>query len=159
MKNKKIKLSVLLLGFGITAQAQQSTNATGGDASGSGGTVAYSLGQVAYTTSTHVTGTVCEGVQQTYDIATVGIRETELNISLSVFPNPTVDNLTLQISNYNNEKLSYQLYDVGGKLLNIGKIVSQQTYINTATLPPATYFINVVNQDNKVVQSFKILKN
>jgi hypothetical protein len=98
-------------------------------------------------------------VQQAYEIFTVGIKETELNISLSVFPNPTADNLTLQISDYNNEKLSYQLFDMQGKLLNNGQVTAQQTQINTASLPAATYFINVVNQENKKVQSFKIIKN
>jgi|TARA_B110000908_G_scaffold153261_1_gene189611 hypothetical protein len=159
MKHKKIKLSVLLLGIGITAQAQQATTASGGDASGSGGTVAYSVGQVVYTSNTDASGTVCQGVQQAYEIFTVGIKETKLNISLSVFPNPTSANLTLQISDYNNEKLSYQLFDVQGKLLNNGQVTAQQTQINTTSLPPATYFINVVDQENKNVQSFKIIKN
>jgi len=158
MKHKKIKLSVLLLGIGITAQAQQVTTATGGDASGSGGTVAYSVGQVVYTTNTDVSGTVSQGVQQPYEIFTVGIKETELNILLSVFPNPTAYNLTLQISDYNNEKLSYQLFDMQGKLLNNGQVTAQQVQINTANLPPATYFINVVNQENKKIRSFKIIK-
>jgi len=158
MKHKKIKLSVLLLGIGITAQAQQATTASGGDASGSGGTVAYSVGQVVYTTNTDVSGTVSQGVQQPYEIFTVGIKETELNILLSVFPNPTAYNLTLQISDYNNEKLSYQLFDMQGKLLNNGQVTAQQVQINTANLPPATYFINVVNQENKKIRSFKIIK-
>jgi len=158
MKHKKIKLSVLLLGIGITAQAQQATTASGGDASGSGGTVAYSVGQVVYTTNTDVSGTVSQGVQQPYEIFTVGIKETELNILLSVFPNPTAYNLTLQISDYNNEKLSYQLFDMQGKLLNNGQVIAQQVQINTANLPPATYFINVVNQENKKIRSFKIIK-
>jgi hypothetical protein len=98
-------------------------------------------------------------VQHAYEIFTVGIMETALNISLTAFPNPTTNILNLQISDYNNEKLSYQLYDMGGKLLSNGKITAQQTQINTSSLPPATYFINVVNQENKKVQSFKIIKN
>ncbi|WP_430401188.1 T9SS type A sorting domain-containing protein [Flavobacterium sp.] len=154
---------ILLLAAGLLwaglAQAQESTNATGGDASGSGGTVAYSVGQVVYTTNTAASGTVSQGVQQPYEIFTLGIKETELNISLLVFPNPTSDNLTFQISDYNNEKLTYQLYDMQGKLLNNGQIVAQQTQINMNSLPTATYFINVVNQENKKVQSFKIIKN
>ncbi|MEX1001907.1 MAG: T9SS type A sorting domain-containing protein [Crocinitomicaceae bacterium] len=154
---------IVLLATGLMwvglAQAQESSNASGGDALGSGGTVAYSVGQVVYTTNTDASGTVSQGVQQAYEIFTVGIKETELNISLSVFPNPTADNLTLQISNYNNEKLAYQLYDMQGKLLSNGQVTAQQTQINTSNLPPATYFINVVNQENKQVQSFKIIKN
>jgi hypothetical protein len=153
---------ILLLATGLLwaglAQAQESTNASGGDATGSGGTVAYSIGQVVYTTNTGSSGSVAQGVQQAYEIFTVGIKETELNISLSAFPNPTANNLTLQISDYNNEKLSYQLFDMQGKHLSKGQIVAQQTQINTSSLPSATYFIKVVNQENNQVQSFKIIK-
>ena len=154
---------ILLLATGLLwaglAQAQESANSSGGDATGSGGSVAYSVGQIVYTTSTGTTGSVAQGVQQSYVISTVGIKETALNISLTAFPNPTTENLTLQISDYNNEKLSYQLYDMQGKLLTNGQVTAQQTQINMNSLPTATYFINVVNQENKKVQSFKIIKN
>ena len=36
MKHKRVKLSVLLLGLGLTAQAQQATLTSGGMATGSG---------------------------------------------------------------------------------------------------------------------------
>lgn len=147
----------LLISIGLV-KAQESTNASGGDAIGSGGTVAYSVGQLVYTTNTGSTGNVAQGVQQSYAISTVGIKETTLNISLTAFPNPTADNLTLQISDYNNEKLSYQLLDMLGKQLSNGQITAQQIQINMNSLPPATYFVNVVNQENKKVQSFKIIK-
>lgn len=160
MKHKKTITSVAFLLIGLGGlHAQESPTASGGDATGSGGTVAYSVGQAVYTSNTSTSGTVSQGVQQSYEIFTFGINETELNISLSVFPNPTADHLTLQISDYNNEKLSYQLYDMQGKLLNNGQVTTQQTQINTADLPKATYFIHVVNQENQKVQSFKIIKN
>jgi hypothetical protein len=140
------------------AQAQESANASGGEATGTGGTVAYSIGQIIYTTATGTNGSLAQGVQQPYEISNVGIKETALNISLTAYPNPTTDNLTLQISDYNNEKLSYQLFDIQGKQLINGQIVAQQTQINMQSLPIATYFVNVVNQENKNVQSFKIIK-
>jgi len=162
MKKNKAR-PILLLATGLLwaglAQAQESTNASGGDATGSGGTVAYSVGQVVYTTNTGSTGSVAQGVQHAYEIFTLGIKETTLNISLTAFPNPTADHLTLQIRDYNNEKLSYQLFDMQGKQLSNGQIVAQQTQINMNSLPTATYFVNVVNQENKKVQSFKIIKN
>jgi hypothetical protein len=98
-------------------------------------------------------------VQNAYEIFTVSVEETTLNISLIAFPNPTTENLTLQISDFNKEKLAYQLFDMQGKLLSNGQVTAQQTQINTASLPAATYLINVVNQENKKVQSFKIIKN
>jgi len=140
-----------------TATAQENVNTSGGDASGSGGTVAYSLGQVFYTTNTGTSGTVSQGVQQGYVISTVGMKETELTISLSVFPNPTIDQLTLQINDYNNEKLSYQLFDMQGKLLSSDVITSNQTEINMSDLPVVSYFITVM-QKNRKIKSFKIIK-
>lgn len=157
MKHKKIKWCVLLLCIGLTAQTQQATTAAGGDASGSGGTVAYSVGQVVYTTNTDAFGTLSQGVQQAYEIFTYGFTETELNISLSVFPNPAADHLTLQVKDYSNEKLSYQIYDMQGKLIRAKAITSNQTQVDMRNLPSATYYFHIV-QENKKVQSFKIMK-
>ncbi len=160
-KNKSRPFAMLLAGllWGSLAQAQESANSSGGNASGSGGTVAYSIGQVFYTSNSGSSGTVDQGVQHAYEIYSVGINETNLNISLTAFPNPTTENLTLQISDFINEKLFYQLYDLQGKLLTSGQVTAKQTQINTSSLPSATYFINVVNQENIKVQSFKIIKN
>ena len=47
--------------------AQQAFVAAGGDATGSGGTVSFSAGQVVYTTITSGSGSVSQGVQQVYD--------------------------------------------------------------------------------------------
>lgn len=153
-----VLLAVGLLWAGF-AHAQESANASGGVATGSGGTVAYSIGQVVYTTNTGINGSIAQGVQHAFEIFTVGIKETELNISLTAFPIPTIENLTLQINDYKNEELTYQLFEMHGKQISNGQVTAQQTQINMNGLPSATYFINVVNQENKQVQSFKIIKN
>ena len=159
MKNKLQTLTLsLFVCASLFAQAQESTNASGGGATGSGGSVAYSIGQVVYTTNTGSNGSVAQGVQHAYEIFIVGFNDTKQHISLNAYPNPTADVLTLQISNYNNEKLMYQLYDLNGKLLSSEQIIAQQTLINTSTLPVSTYFIDVFNQENQKVQSFKIFK-
>ncbi len=152
--------TLFILMFICTAglQAQETVPATGGDASGSGGTVAYSIGQLFYTTNTGTNGTVSQGVQQPYEIINVGIKETELNISLLIFPNPTPDNLTLQIKDYNNEKLSYQLLDIQGKLLGSKVITTSKTQINMGNLSAGTYLINII-QENRNAQSFIIIKS
>ncbi len=157
-RSKNSGLLIVVMCFSGSMQAQTSVNASGGDASGSGGTVAYSVGQVVYTSNSASTGTVDQGVQHAYEIYTVSIKEIAMNISLTAFPNPTTENLTLRISDYNNEKLSYQLFDLQGKALNTGQIVGPQTLINMNSLPRATYFLNVLDQENKKVQSFKIIK-
>lgn len=42
--------------------------------------------------------------------------------------------------------------------IGVVRRTAQQTQINMNSLPTATYFVNVVNQENKKVQSFKIIK-
>ena len=160
-KNRSIPITLIAAGilWAGFAQAQESANSSGGDATGSGGTVAYSIGQVVYTTNTGTNGSAAQGVQHAYEILTVGVKETDPNIRLTAFPNPTTENLIMQILDYNNEMLSYQLFDIQGKLLSNGQVTAQQTQINMNGLPSATYFINVVNQENKKFQSFKIIKN
>jgi len=160
-KNKLKPLVILLAGVLLTSitKAQESANSSGGNATGSGGTVSYSIGQVEFNSNSGSSGSVAQGVQHAYEIFTVGINETTLNISLTAFPNPTTDNLTLQINDYKNEKLTYQLFDIQGKLITNGQVISTQTKINTISLQSATYFIHLVNQENTKVQSFKIIKN
>lgn len=159
VRRKPLFLLVAGLTWVSLAQGQESINASGGDASGSGGKVAYSIGQAVYTTNTGSTGSVAQGVQHAYEIVTVGIRNTESNIFLTAFPNPTTDQLTLRIDDYGNERLSYQLYDMEGKLLYDAEIASQQTQIDMSNLPKASYLLTIVNQPDQKVQSFRIVKN
>ena len=159
MKNKKVKLSFLLLGLGLAAQAQQATTATGGDASGSGGTVAYSVGQIVYTTNTGTTGSVAQGVQQPYEISIVtGLEDTQISLNMQAYPNPTTDYLTLNVGNFELSTLNFQLFDISGKLVESRKIISSSETIGMANLPSATYFLKVTN-NNKEVKTFKIMKN
>jgi hypothetical protein len=159
---KKGRLIILFLSGILSVQvayAQESVNAAGGDASGSGGSVAYSIGQVIYTTNTDSSGTISQGVQQAYEIYLLGISETPMNPLLSIFPNPTADYLTLQISDYKAERLSYQLVNLEEKVLLEGQVTGEKTKINTAQLPSSTYLIHITNQVNKQLQSYKIIKH
>ena len=162
MRHKKLKLSaVLLLGLGLTGlQAQNAVPATGGNASGSGGTVAYSVGQVVYTTNTGTNGSVAQGVQQPFEISVVtGIEEAKgINLSVLAYPNPTTDYLTLEVKDFELSTLHFQLYNMSGKLLESKKITGNQTSIVMSNLVPATYFVKVT-ESNKEVKTFKIIKN
>ena len=162
MRHKRLKLSALLfLGLGLTGlQAQTSVNATGGNASGGGGSASYSVGQVVYTTNTGTNGSVAQGVQQPFEISVVtGLEQAKgINLSVSAYPNPTTDYLTLSIGEFDISNLSYQLYDMNGKLLQNAKITGNQTSIVMSNLVPANYFLRVIH-GNKEVKTFKIIKN
>lgn len=162
LAKQKMELISLIL-FSLicfdSLNAQSTINSAGSDAAGSGGTVAYSVGQLVYTCNTGISGTIVQGVQHAFEIVTVGIEDTNHNISLDVYPNPTSDTLMIKVNLYNNEKLSYRLLDNHGKQLVYGQVSEENTQIDVKSLPPATYYLNIVNQENKKVQLFKIIKN
>jgi hypothetical protein len=145
--------------FLSTVSAQESVNATGGNASGSGGSMSYSVGQVAYQTHTGTSGSVSEGVQQPYEISVVtAIEEAKgINLLITAYPNPTTDYLQLKVESETLKDLSFQLYDMNGKLLQSEKITGNQTSIVMSNLVPTTYFVKVI-QGNKEVKTFKIIK-
>ncbi|OFX16311.1 MAG: hypothetical protein A2033_01555 [Bacteroidetes bacterium GWA2_31_9] len=159
MKHKKLKFTALFLYLGVVGlQAQETIPVTGGEASGTGGTASYSLGQVVYTTNTGTNGSVSQGVQQPYEISTtIGIDVTNINLEFSIYPNPTVDFLTLKVDNVDTSTLSYQLFDMDGKLLEKNKLSSNITSIKLEELPKSTYLLNVTN-NQKTVKTFKIIK-
>jgi len=162
MRNKKLKLSaVILFSLVLTGlKAQEAIPATGGNASGSGGSASYSSGQVVYTTHTETTGSVAQGVQQPFEISTVtAIEEAKgINLTVEAYPNPTTDYLTLIVDEFDISNLSYQLFDMNGKLLQNEKITGRETSIVMSNLVPATYFVKVI-ESNKEIKSFKIIKN
>jgi hypothetical protein len=159
MNTKKIVVLFLLSFVLLTAQAQEAITAAGGDASGSGGTVAYSVGQVVYTTNTGANVSVAQGVQQAFKILVLtGLEEVKgINLTVSAYPNPTTDYLNLKVENYDNRNMSYQLFDMFGKLVETKKLVGDLTRIGMSNLPPATYFIKVIQNKNEV-KTFKIIK-
>ena len=158
MKPKKAMtiITFLLLGIGVT-NAQETVTTTGGEASGTGGTASYSVGQVVYTTATGTNGSVAQGVQQPYEISTtVGIKETSINLELSVYPNPTTDYLTLKVADF--ETLNFQLIDIQGRIIENKKVTASNTILKMEALPKAVYFLNVT-KNNRIIKTFKIVKN
>ena len=157
-------IAVLLLGLALTGlQAQESINSKGGNATGSGGSASYSVGQVFYTTNTGSNGSEAQGVQQPYEISVVtAIEEAKsINLSVSAYPNPTSDYLELKVdasTTLSIQSMTYQLYDMNGKILQSNKITGNQTNIDMNRLVPATYFLKVV-LGNIEVKTFKIIKN
>lgn len=160
MKNKK-KLCYFLIVIGSSLSsiyAQESSNTSGGDASGTGGTVAYSIGQTVYSYNSGSNGNSNQGIQQTYIIQPVGLNEQTTNISLKTFPNPTTGYLTLVIDDFPNRKMDYKLIDMQGKEVLKGEILNEKTTFDLSPYKNGTYFISINKKSNEI-KKFKIIKN
>ena len=157
MKIKKLLIATLLL-VAFQTQAQEAVATAGGDASGTNGNVSYTVGQVVYTTNTGTTGSVAQGVQQPFEIQTVlGAENFNINLQLAVYPNPTTNWLQLEVRNTDFANLSYQLFDLNGRMILNEKITTETSSIQMERLPAAIFLLKVVS-NNKEVKTFKIIK-
>lgn len=149
--------SVFIIVF--SASAQQATVTTGGDATGSNGSSSYSIGQVAYRNATGTNGSINQGVQQPFEIFTLGDDDfPEIQLMMSVYPNPTTSFVTLTLQNYSLEKIHFELFDLNGRLIQSQSITTSETPIAMEHLASAVYLLNVMEQ-NKILKTFKIIKN
>lgn len=139
------------------AVAQNATVSAGGTATGSGGSLTYTVGQIA---DQKVDGSgqyIIEGVQQPYEIQIVGV-DNYPNISLNamVYPNPTIGNVSLKITGMDIVG-EVKVYDVNGKYLLSKEIEGELTDISLSSLAQGTYFVNVYDKQ-RMLKSFKVVK-
>lgn len=142
----------------LSVKAQDAVPAAGSDASGAGGSAAYSVGQVVYTGFSSASGSVNQGVQQPYVIISTGVNnDPDIDLIMSVFPNPSKTFISLKIEKADLQHLSFQLTDVQGKILLSQKISSSETAILMEEYTAGNYFLNVIG--NLELKTFKIIKN
>jgi len=160
--NPKIRLlcslSLSCLSAAI-AQGQGTIPATGGTATGSGGSVTYTVGQIADSVITGTNGFIIQGVQQPYEISTVtAVEDTDdITLGYSVYPNPTEGIIRLVIKSFNEGDFRFQLYNLNGTVLQDKEVTDEETEISMESHKSAVYFLRVI-RDNNEVKVFKIVK-
>ena len=156
---KRITLLVFL--FYITiGKAQYAITSGGKSTDNSAGKISYTVGQLAFETTKNSNGSISQGVQQPFEISVVLNNNDfpELNVNLIAYPNPTMNNINLNIKDIDKHNLYCQIIDINGKLLLDTKITENETSIQMENYTKSTYFLKVT-QDNKPVKTFKIIKN
>lgn len=156
--------SILLLAgiffFTQPLQAQQTTLASGGNGSGTGGSFAYSVGQTMYTAQSNSATSLSKGVQQGYELFLITGLEDEdrFGLAATVFPNPTSNYLTIEIKNYSPDTaLEIFLFDAKGQQVHRQRVLDVQTQIAVEHLASALYMLKLI-QGNKLVKAVKVIK-
>lgn len=160
-----LKMWLVLLTFAgshlANLQAQHAVGPAGGDTSGPGGTVAYSIGQVAYTSIDDEEGSINQGVQQPYDIIMVSTGEPELAFSATIFPNPASTTVQLNLDEHifssSTGTFAFWLYDPQGRMMKHQEITSATTIMALEKLAGSVYFLRITLNDN-TVKTFRIFK-
>jgi hypothetical protein len=156
---KKTVTACMLLAVAFT-YAQKSPVTAGGEATGSGGTSSYSIGQLAYANIATDKLSENQGIQQAYEIMEVTEKTALLpsRLEFTVYPNPTEDVVNVAIANYEQEKVSYQLISATGQLLIATQASEDTTPISMKNAAAGIYFIQVI-QNEQPIKTFKIIKH
>lgn len=157
-----LKFFMKLVTFVIFTQAasfaQQSTVASGGNIAGNGGSISYSVGQVAYETITSQSYSIAQGVQQPYEIFSTDVEDLFDDFETMVYPNPATDMVNVRISEIYFRKPDFRLLDINGKELKNGSLSQRETSIPFSSYPSGTYVL-LISENGKALRSFKIIKH
>lgn len=161
-KNLRTFLILFITGisFITNGYSQESVVVSGGNATGSGGSSSYSVGQIAYTSLPGgANGFVLQGVQQAYEIISLGNDEFKgITLAMTAYPNPAVDVLSLTVATNEWNDLSCQLFDTNGKIVSKKvEVTSPDTSVPMQGLNSGIYFLTVSNS-GKAIKTFKIIK-
>ena len=162
MNKQSFLLTLFLGGMAFLVHSQNAIVPVGGDAQNNNGSVNFTVGQIAVQTSTNTTGnvTVAEGVQQPYEIMTVGVDEyPQIILNAEVYPNPTDNLAQLHLNGFEipTNGLSARLYDGTGKVLQNLTINNDLTTFQIGHYATGTYFLELRN-GNQLLKTFKVVR-
>ncbi len=161
---KKITtLIAFLLCFVGAAFAQSAIIPLGGDAQSNNGSVSYTVGQIAVQTSVNSNGSisVTEGVQQPYEIQTVGVDNyPQISLNAVVYPNPTENLAQLRLNGFEipADGLRAILYDGNGKQLQSLMVTDDLTAFQIGQYATGTYYLEL-RDGKRVLKTFKIVRS
>ena len=162
LKMKQIPVLIALFTIiGFSCFAQSAIVPVGGDAQSNSGSVSYTIGQIAVQTSTNTNGiTVGEGVQQPYEILTVGVDEyPQIVLNAVVYPNPTDNIAQLQLNGFEipSGGISANLYEGNGKLLQTLTVTEELTTFHIGQYATGTYYLEL-RDGKRLLKTFKVIR-
>ena len=160
---KQILLLVaLFVSFCVMGFAQSAIVPLGGDAQSNSGSISYTVGQIAVQTVSNSDGiAVAEGVQQPYEILTVGIDDyPQITLNAVVYPNPTENLAQLRLNGFEIPAggLRAILYDGSGKRLQTFPVTNDLTSFQIGQYATGTYYLELRNGQT-VLKTFKVVRS
>jgi Secretion system C-terminal sorting domain len=158
MRERKLLLTVVATGVAMSSLSQSACLSAGGDASGAGGSISFSIGQVDYVAVNGANGSVFQGVQQPFELFDIiGVAEVGATSTMSVFPNPATTSVQVMVNgDLGNTYLD--LYDAVGKLISTTRITSLQTNLDLQDMANGIYFMKLRKSSGEELESIKLIK-
>ena len=116
----------------------------------------YTIGELVTSFGTDGSNDLTQGFQQVFFEITK-VEDYNIEMDVTIFPNPAVDQVTVQISNYSIGS-KYYLYDSYGKELINADLTTNELLIKFNHFSIGTYFLVIKNKNQKL-ETFKIQKS
>ena len=119
---KQIVLLIIFILIFVAVKAQETVPVSGGQATGLGGTISYTIGQLVYTNPSNAAGSLNQGIQKSIEFITLSNPElTALTLNAVTYPNPTSESIILALKPGKLTGLSYIMYDLLGRFVSKGR--------------------------------------
>lgn len=116
----------------------------------------WSIGECITATFSQGDYIITQGFHQDkYEI--ISVAELAPEIDIVIQPNPAENFVSLRLKDAKTDNLKYIFTDCSGKVLQTSELKSTQELIDLSGYAPATYFIQVT-ENNQFIKSFKIIK-
>lgn len=90
--------------------------------------------------------------------AVLGVNEQPVVAAMNVYPNPTIDNVTIEVS-ATGQALLYEVFDLTGKTVYTFQNSDTKNQVNLSGRPSGTYFIKITNVETKAFVTKRIVKS
>ena len=152
--NKSILLFIFSV-VGLQLMAQSSTVCSGGEGSGPGGSVSFSIGQLVVESTIDSEGSISPGVQQTYESASVYVNESLFDNTLVLYPNPTTQFIQMDFGKIFTGQV--MVFDAAGNVILNQNVNAIECRIDAAGWSSGLYMVHVV-KDNESAAVHSVLK-
>ncbi len=153
---KKVYLFIGLVSvLFLNLNAQEIISTSGDYFENTTGSISWTVGESMIETYTNGSEILTQGFQQSR-LTEVSVFELEnIDISVKIAPNPTMDFINLYTDNFKD--LTYQLFDFNGKLIKQADVISYETKISFSKLSYAAYFLKIM-KGAQIIKTFQIIK-
>ena len=151
-----IKPPLLLFLFApCFAYGQMTIGSAGGELNSATNRIEYNIGEPVVGTVASGSNTLTQGFEQPWADIEVGISTATPEAAINVYPNPTRQDLHIQLPNSAHH--NYSLFDAAGKLVLQGNLNSSLTTLDVGTLKSGNYNLIVDDTVDLSRQTFRII--
>ena len=166
----KYFLTLFLLGSAYSGYSQVSLSqsvisSTGNFYSTSSSNYSYTAGEVVVSTQSSGSFVFTQGFHQPSFVSTsTNIQEyADANLSVSIFPNPTADNISIEITSEKEIDLNIEIVDMLGKV--VGKVKQLDQFIGHSVyqcelggFSSGLYFIKISSTNDQFNKTIRVQK-